>query len=435
MAVRRWAGGAPFVAGVQTWAFAGTWEANDIISITVGTKTKTFVAGSTVVATVVASLVTAWNALDPDNYPEFAELTASASTTTFILTCDTAGLSFVVTISPFESDGTTPGDAQTIEGANTPATGTVSTAVSSPHHWSIAANWMEGAVPVSTDDVDINGGPSIKHGIDQNAVTLASLRIGPGFPSTSEIGLPTQTNPTNPAAGYPEYRDTRLKIGATLLVIDTTSQRVRLNLDTDQTTATVDGTGRPRNTLERALDVIGVHASSIVRVNKGNVAFATKAGEAATFGTIAVSYKSSQNGDADVWVGRGVTLTNLEQSGGQVLLECAVTTVTKTGGTLTRVGTGAVTTLHNRAGDVFDSGTGTITTLNQLANYTRQGLAALTVTTTNLYKGSITGDPFAKIVWTAGLILNGCHLAGPTSDPGPAPCWVNVGFNRTITVA
>ena len=89
MATVRWRGDAPAIAQVQSWAFGGTWESSDVIRVTIGGKTKDFTAGSPTTSTVVANLVAAWNALSAASWPEFAELTASQSTTTFKLTADT----------------------------------------------------------------------------------------------------------------------------------------------------------------------------------------------------------------------------------------------------------------------------------------------------------------------------------------------------------
>ena len=48
MATCEWVGNALAVAQVHTWTFAGTWEATDVINVTINGKTISVVAGSTV---------------------------------------------------------------------------------------------------------------------------------------------------------------------------------------------------------------------------------------------------------------------------------------------------------------------------------------------------------------------------------------------------
>lgn len=434
MATRRWqGGGATATAQVTTFAFAGTWEVGDIIRVTIGSRTWDYAVTSTTITTFLPLFVTAYNALSSTTYPEFAEITASSNSTTLTMTGDTAGVPFTVTLTPYESDGSTAADAQTIEGGGVATTGTVSTAATGPYHWNAAANWKEGVVPVSSDDVIIDDGGDIRYGLDQNAVTLTSLTITPNF--LGKIGLPSNTDPNNPSGGYPQYRDQRLKIGATTATIDTVSQRVRLNLHTAQTTVTVNGTGNPDTTREPALDLVATHASSIVRINRGNVWIAGFAGDTSTLSEIEVAYQDNQPGDSTVKIGSGTTLTNLNQSGGQLTLECAVTTIVKTGGTLIRVGSGAVTTLRNRAGVVLDDGTGTITTLHNTGHYERRGLASLTITNCTVYRGSETWDVNSTVTWTNAPNFYECHPPLSSSNPGPSPAWVQFGTHRKITIA
>lgn len=430
MATRRWCGGAVPKAQVNTFAFAGTWEADDLIRVTIGTKTYDFVAGSTTTAAVVSNLVTAWNNLDSGDYPEFAEITASASTTTLTLTGDEAGKPFTATLTPLEANGGTA-DSQTVEGGTSATTGTASTACTGPNYWNVAANWLENSVPVTGDDVTIDQGPSILYGLDQNAVTLATLTVGTGFPSTSEIGLPSQTNPSNPSSGYPEYRDQRLKIGATVVSVETGSPRVRLDLSPASTTVTVRNTGQPQTGDEDALD-LKLTTTANLHVLKGNVGVNNRPGDTGTVADLNVSYRTSQSSDSRVRCGAGCTTTNLDMSGGDVLLQNGAATVVKNGGTLT-LQAGAVTTLTNRAGDVYHDGAGTITTLNNLGRFVRRGFRSGTVTNANLYARSSTDDRNGTITWTNPPQLVQCRLAASPDDRGEDVAYVCFGPNRTLT--
>lgn len=431
MATRRWAGAAPRIAQVQTFAFAGTWEAADLVRASFSNgKVYDFTAGSTTTATVVSNLVAAWNALSETDYPEFAELTASANTTTLVLTADTAGLPFTVTLTPLESNAGAADD-QTIEGGTGATTGTAATACSSPHHWSLAANWKEGAVPVTGDDVVIAEGPSIKYGLAQSAVTLATLKVLPSFLSSSEIGLPGNTNPTAPVSGYPEYRDTRLAVGATVAEIETQSPRIRLDLSAASTTVTVRDTGPPADPNDDALDLKAT-TTATVYVLKGYVGVNNQPGDAGTVADLNVAYRSSPSSDAKVRCGSGCTVTNLDMSGGDVTLANGATTVTKSDGTLALTA-GAVTTLNNRGGDVLHDGAGTIATLNNLGRFYRRGFRAGTITSCNLYARSVLDDRSGTLTFTNPVQYVQCRAPAGPDDRGDDVAYLCVGSNRTIT--
>lgn len=431
MATRRWAGGAPRVAQVQSYTMGGTWEVGDLITVTIGAKSWSYAVTSTTIATFLPLFVTAFNALDSANYAEFKEITASATSPILYLTGATAGKPFVATLITTESNGGTA-DSQTIEGGTSATTGTSVTACSSPNHWSIAANWIEAAVPANGDDVVIDRGPSILHGLDQNAVTLATLKILPSFLSTSEIGLPSNTNPSSPASGYPEYRDQRLKIGATVVDIDTQSRRVRLDLSPASTTVTIRNTGQPVSANEKALDLKATTTANVF-VQKGSVGVNALSGDTGTIADLNVSYRQSVESDCDVECGAGCTVTNLDQSGGQVALKNGAGTVTKSAGTITVEG--AVTTLKNRGGVCYLDGTGTITLLENGGECWRRGLAALTITTLRLFAGSRGGAGDAPVTYTNDVEFYECRLPSGPDDRGADVAYWNFGRHKALTPA
>lgn len=419
MATRRWCGRGDPVSQVTTMTVGGTYADGQTYYVTINTRTVSYTS-VTADASNSDAATGLQAALAASTYPEFREVTWTVSGAVVTGTAATPGKPFTAAATP-SATGT---------GTLTAATPTAS---SGPNYWDVADNWVEGVVPTDGDDVTIDEGPSILYGLDASSDTLNSLRIGPNFPASSEIGLPNQTAPQNPAGGYVEYRDRKLKVGATTVRIDTVSRRVRLDLDTDATTVTVDGTGTAANAGEAALDIVGVNAGSVLRVNGGEVWVAAGAGDAATFPTVAVSDGGSS--PARVRLGRGLTMTTLTQSAGDVTLECAATTVTKTGGRLNRCESGAVTTLRNRGGVVEDEGTGTITALYNSAEYRFRGQAAVTVTDCTAYKDSVTDDPNGRVTWTNPVQLFECHPGGPSSSRGPAPAYFNPGFHKKFTVA
>ncbi len=419
MATRRWVGRARPIPQV-TPLTPGSVSVGSTFTVTINRKAVTYTATAATVANAVAGIADACASMTE---PEFAELSFEDSTTVVTVTGPADGRPFTLTLSA--------------GGTGSPTfTQTTTTSPSGPNWFNVAANWSENSVPASTDDVFFDGGPSCLYGLDNNTITLASLTVTPNFPEGSEIGLP-RTNGTN-ANGYPEYRDQRLRIGATVCQIDTASRRIRLDLDTDQTALTVFNTGSPNEGDVAALDVIGTNSSSTANILKGSVAIAGLAGETAQFASVRVAVRTQREGDANVLLGSGLTVATVEQTGGAVDLRCAVTTYTKENGSANRQGTGAIATLNNRGGAFNDFGTGTITTLNQSGEYVRGGLAGLTVTNTNLYGGGATTDEAGVVTWTNAVQFVECSPAGAAGDtdrPASAVHAFNFGRHRKITVA
>lgn len=421
MATRRWFGRVGAVAQVDTLTPASV-SIGSTFTVTINTRSVTFTATAATVANVTAGLVAA---LTASTYPEFTEITWADGTTVITATGPADGTPFTATL---QAGGT-----------GTPTFGTTtSTSPTGPNWYSAADNWKEGSVPVTGDAVIFDEGPSCLFGIDQNSVALASLTVTPNFPLTSEIGLPRHTNPQNPEQGYAQYRQQRLKVGATVVNIETVSPRIRLDLDTDASTVTVNGTGQAASAGEWPLDIVGVNTSTAVRVNRGTVGLAANAGDAMTIGTLKVAFRDQRDGDATVELGSGLTVnTSVEQSGGRVNLRCAVPTYTKEGGTLVRDGSGALTTMLNRIGLFEDAGTGTITAMTQGGTYRRLGLAPLTVTDCTLLGGSVTRDSLGVITWTNAVQLYECSLSGGADDDTPPQgvAYFDVGRHRKITIA
>lgn len=366
MATKRWIGNAPAVAQVNTYLFAGTWEANDVITFTIGTKSVSTTATSTTIATIGAALVTFWNALDSTAYPEFAEITASFSTATLTLTADTAGKPFTVTISTTETGGGAA-DAQTIEGT-TSTTGTVATANNGPNVYSSAMNWDTGAVPVDADDLYFDSGSvDCLYDLSYSAVTPASITIGPGY--SGNIGLP-ETNEDNSATPYREYRTTSLTLGTSgdatniAVSINGGGGRIKLNHGSSQYTALVKNTGQRLEAQIPAVLLMGTHASSSLSVNRGDVGVSFFGGETSTILTLNVGYQNNPAGDSQVVLGAGVTLTNatIVQTGGTLEINSATSgtaTITQYDGTLTLQAGGQVG-LTVRGGRCVYNSTGTL---------------------------------------------------------------------------
>lgn len=362
MATIRWKGDAAPVAQVTKWTFGGTWEADDVVLLTIGSKSVSVTAGSTTITAIIDTIVAAWNALSASLYPEFAELTASRSGNDLRLTADTAGKPFTVTITTTESGGGSA-DSQTIGSA------TAVTANSGPNDASIAANWSGGALPADGDTIVFDQGSSdVLYGLDLNTLTPAAIIIDAGY--SGKIGLP----PVNADAGtnraYYEYRDQYLRIGnaADLQAIAITVRggggRLKINTGDAQATLLVQNTATSEDADVPTLLFRGTHASNSITVAKGSVGVAFYQGETSTLATVNVGYTQNPAGDSVIKLGSGVTLTNaaIAQSGGTLDLNSATSgsaTITQTDGELNILSGGHVG-LTIRGGVCNYNSTGTL---------------------------------------------------------------------------
>ncbi|MCK5601059.1 hypothetical protein KAR91_04265 [Candidatus Pacearchaeota archaeon] len=246
--------------------------------------------------------------------------------------------------------------------------------------WATAANWSPAGVPVNSDDVYFeNSSQDVTADWDQSAVTLDSLSIEQSY--TGKIG---------DDSNY-------LQIGATIVNIGqhtgpgtpVGSGRLKIDLGSAASTVVVHNTGSPADTNKPAVRLQANHANTTIEVRKGSGGVAVETGETTTVSKITISYVSQVNSDADVFIGPGVTLTTLEQTGGDCVLECAATTVNSSAGTLTTSGSGAITTLNAKGTTVNSSSSGTITTCNitgGTVDFTKSATAR-TVTTLKLESG------------------------------------------------
>lgn len=232
--------------------------------------------------------------------------------------------------------------------------------VTTPYTWSTAGNWVEGVVPVSTDEVVIpSGSAKITGGLNQSAVTLAGFTIERGY--DQNIGT----------------SDAPLQVAISVrAVIETSGGQQWVDFGASNYDVEVLGTGGA-STGQRAFNVIGSNLATI-SVLAGSVGIATPLADSATVATLRVL-------GGDVWAGDNVSLTTASSYGGSLLQQCASTTTNVYGGTVTTKGTGAITTANVYDGSMFPNSTGTITTFNAYGgsvDFTRSGLAR-TVTTLN----------------------------------------------------
>jgi hypothetical protein len=238
--------------------------------------------------------------------------------------------------------------------------------LATPGDYSVAGNWSPSGVPTAGDVVYIPAGsPSITAGLNQSAVALDGFFVEPGY--SGQIGSGTANLQITLDTGEP--------------FVFAGSNTAYIDLGSSATTATVNNTGLVTGG-GYGLYLLGT-ALTVLTVNKGVVGFAARGEDASTAAVVNVNWITSQPTDATLVCGSGVTLTDVNQTGGNLTIQSAATTVSVLSGTCFILGTGAVTTLTNNGGTVYPSATGTITTVaanSGTTDFTRS-LSARTVTT------------------------------------------------------
>lgn len=376
MATIRWVGKAKTTAQVVTVTPGGT-IASETFTLTIGAKTVSVTAtGVEDAEDIATSLVTAWNA---STEPEFEEITAADTTGDLTLTADTAGRAFAVT-----ADAT---------GSATLGTSTT-TANSGPNDLNVAANYDTGNLPVNGDDLIFEDGDvDVLWNLGAlSAVTLASLRRKKTY--TGTIGLPD----TNEDGDYPEYRETHLTIGSTLVFDEQgpspSTRQTRLDVGSAQTTMRVIGEAGAADEGEEATEVLGTHASNAVTVNNGSLALAPKYGDASTFATVAA------NGGS-VRIGEGCTITTIDVRGTTLNCYSTATTLNLRGDSQASFGTAAALTNANIYGGRLDwrsSGSpGTVEVFADGVVSFEEATDGVSVTKGVLHPGASWLDPGARV--------------------------------------
>lgn len=377
MANNRWLGRQSVtaqVSSIQVTAYDVATTYKFFIPDTSGKFISTIAAGS--VNATATALAAAWNA---SVEPEFAEVTALATTDTVSLTAKTAGKPFTVAKSVTGGTGTL-------------GSVTAVTANTSPNDINDAVNWSNAAVP-STDNVYIDAqNVSLKWNLSSlSAVTATSITWLNSF--TGDTGLAKlNTDSTQ----YTEYRTDYWLISATTVNVGdfngTGSGRLKLNTGSVQTAVNVYATGSPSEPALPAFIWLGTHASNAVRVEGGSFGTSVFGGEVSTISILTVKGGSAL-------LGAGTTLTTVNHDGGTIDSSSAISgVITQNGGTHThRAGNIGTLTLNNGTVDLVNAAALTITNLTIGPGGTLDlSGASGAVTVTNaatLYPGATINDP------------------------------------------
>ena len=414
MAQKKFIGAADAIAQVETiqiLTLDGT-PANTSYVVTIGTD-EVSVPGITDVDTTAAALQAA---LAASTNPYFSSITWTVLTDTITGTAKAPGDPFIAASSVVGGTGTI--------GAVTSVT-----ASSGPNDWNVARNWDGGVVPVSTDDVIIeNSSISITHGLDQSAVTLASLTITKDY--TGRIGLKENQFATNSNGSVAtitknEYREQYLKISATDLSIgenftnrvQTGSGMIKVNLGTVVSTVVIHDTATSASEAGKpSVQLLGVNVGNKLIVNSapGNVGIAVSGFELSTFDSVEIG---TGLGNGGVVLGAGVTLDTWSDKSGSHFINAAATMTLADflGGVVTTNGYFVITTVNiNSEATLFLNHTNAspvIGTLNYLGAATvdvTQSSKDRVITNVNLAKGSVLKADNSRLTIT--------NLAFPTND-------------------
>jgi hypothetical protein len=422
MANLTWIGGATAAAQVVTLTLGGTWEADDVLNLTMydeaGAATLlSTVSGSTTIATICTTLAAAVNAVFTAGTTAnpFYAVSAVAGSTTVTLTARTAGVPFYVLAATTETGGG-GADTQTFVKA-------ISTPNSGPNDIWTAANWSTGAVPVGSDNVyaDCTSSQAMLYGLYQNtsltttnSITLTLLRLEQGCPAVGTLAAPLN------------FKVTTLDIGD--VPPDGTTKTnpliVNLKLGNVACAGTIRSTRNSGSSGRPPVQISCANSSSVFTVlGSSLVGFATSVnGETATVGTITVKDTARAS------CGAGLTLTTINAEGGTALLSGAVTTIAYGKGAVSVSGSGNITTATIGSTFNWDS-SGTITTLNVDGN----GVA-------NCYRGTITncnlyGETSKIDASISGIPLNCTFTNGIELLAGASSTQVDFGDNVKVTQA
>lgn len=279
-----------------------------------------------------------------------------------LLEIDTSSL--VMSVSETTKGVTNP--TGTVETTVTPLSQSTTTPNSGPNNWDVAANWSTNSVPSSSDtpyiaDSDVD----ILYGLDQSAVTLTELHIEQTY--TGTIGLPRINTDGGTGSSYFEYRETYLKVGATELFIGEKegdgSERIKIDLGSVQSTVLITNSGDSPDGNTPPILLLGTHPSNVINVNRGELGVAYYPTEVSTVATLRQAFFDDATDDTTVYLGAGVTVTNITKTGGVLDINSETTTFQQTAGTTT-IHDGAHSVLNILAGMVNYNSTGTLAAVN-----------------------------------------------------------------------
>ncbi len=390
MATQVWFGSAVAVQQVRTYTVGGTIAAGDTFNISVGAKTFTYTAGmSPTAVTTAAGIAAQLQSINTTLNPEFAQLSigTTSGAATWTIT-GVAGVPFDIQAAPLASAAGTLTWSDTI-----PCSG--------PNFANVGANWSTGSSPASGDSVYLtNTTQSLLYGLDMHAIALASLTIEPTF--TGTIGLPRNRG-TAGNTSFAEYLPQYWAIGAASVNINYGGGRCKLDTGSGGTTLAISGSGTPAESGIKSILWIGSGSNSI-SISKGSFAAANFPGETAAIASLVQQWQTNPSSDSDVRLGSGCTVAAVSKTGGQLEVNCGVTSFVQSGagtstfvsgpqGSLAVYGNGSI--LYGEAGNYSSLSVGG----GAVADF-RRGGGAIVGTSTSLSGVYSLLDPGQRVTFT-----------------------------------
>lgn len=401
-----WRGGCNYsVAQVDNATPGGTIEIGDEFRMILTDKdgymgpqdaeyTIQFDATATTVQDVVEGLKAAADALaaDLDNF--WSYVTVSEDDTKCIITADSEGVPFYLTVETTEAGGGAADDQTFVRSA--------STANKGPNDINTAENWDSQAVPVSTDSIIVpDSDYSILYGLDFQSILLAAFTVEVRKKTAFIIG----------------QKNSFFKIDADTVKYHSVG-RSWLDIDNMAADMEITACGKSGTDGQFGLNLIGVNAGMDIQAKLGSgqsLGLAAQAGESCTFVELKVV-------GGIVYVGSDTGLTHIEASGGAAVYS------KEDLDTLLTVWNAAVHVLEGTPAEVIGRESAVIYiyatgTHSQFHLYERAKLdftkdkRAKTVTNCDIYSEQVqVKDPDGVVTWTNGWDFNGCKKKGATLD-------------------
>jgi hypothetical protein len=388
MATLNWLARATPRAQINTIVIGGTVATNDTFTITINGKSITHTAASSDKPTIAAALVALAAAMTA---AEYTRITWTVNSATITATGKVAGMDHVLTTAKSSASGTIT------DGATS-----VTTTASGPNDWNAAANWDTGSVPVNSDNVNIDlSRGSILTGLDQSAVTLASLRVFSSSQTGNVVGL-AELN----ADGYTEYREKFLKIKTALLEVDAVSPRINIDLSSVACEATIYRCGTSGIGNVPAMRLRGSSSSNVIRLHSGYLGLAYFDDETFTCATL-----DTLGTGARIEAGQGFTATTITLRGAaSKFIGVTATTINVQGGSL-ELSAFSATNLNGYLGAVITvkSSTGTPALSLDRARLVVQG--QIEPGTIMMSRGAAIEDPNNLFVWSGDFSMSGGTLS------------------------
>jgi hypothetical protein len=374
VATNRWRGDAAAVKRVVTLTVGGTPAGGDTISYTINGKQILYTLGVSDTAALAAAGLYALLAAAAQSIPEFAEVVWSYTTGDAFVTgtAATAGVPFTGTAA--DTGTTTLTEAETV-------------ASSGPSHVDLAANWSAGHVPQAAEDILADGGPDLLYGWENvSAAAYTSLRVKASF--EGRIGLPYFN-----AAGYVEYRGRAWPVATAVPVtVGEGDGRgpARFNVNSGAALSLTVLKSQARS--NAAVPVVNVYGCSSGTLSAVNSDVALAGDDDTTSATVTTA---TSGGGCTLTVGKGATVTTMNEDGGKVVAWGTITTHNQVDGTAVLYT--APTTIACDGGTVDVRFTGTVTTATFRGKKARCECAndprARTFTDSTFTGGAVLSDP------------------------------------------